>query len=89
MFWSIVRFEIRHHLRNPLLYIIGGLMLMLAFGACHERAEETMYSRLRDYHDTKRKEAIAAWNLTFNTDPSVDDDADEQRTTTSVRVTRV
>ena len=33
MFWSIVRFEIRYHLKNPLLYITSGLFLLLAFGA--------------------------------------------------------
>ncbi len=33
MFWSIVRFEIRYHVRNPLFYITSALFLMLAFGA--------------------------------------------------------
>jgi ABC-type transport system involved in multi-copper enzyme maturation permease subunit len=33
MFWPIVRFEIGYHLKNPLLYVVGGLMGMLAFGA--------------------------------------------------------
>jgi ABC-type transport system involved in multi-copper enzyme maturation permease subunit len=33
MIWSIVRFELRYHLRNPLLYITGGLMLLLSYGA--------------------------------------------------------
>jgi ABC-type transport system involved in multi-copper enzyme maturation permease subunit len=33
MFWPIVRFEICYHLKNPLLYVVGGLMAMLAFGA--------------------------------------------------------
>jgi ABC-type transport system involved in multi-copper enzyme maturation permease subunit len=33
MFWSIVRFEIRYHLKNPLLYITSGLMFLMAFGA--------------------------------------------------------
>ena len=63
--------------------------LMLAFGACHERAQETMYSTLRDYHDEKRKEAIGAWNLSLNSDPSSDDDADLSKGVRSVRLERV
>ena len=63
--------------------------LMLAFGACHERAEETMYSHWRDYHDAKRKEAVAAWNLAFNTDPDADEDADARKSSGMVRVTRL
>ena len=63
--------------------------LTLAYGACHERAEETLYSQLRDYHDAKRKEAIAGWNLTFNTNPDGDEDADTQKSSGIVSVTRV
>ena len=63
--------------------------LMVAFGACHERAEQTMYSHWRDYHDSKRKEAVAAWNLTFNTDPDSDEDADTQKSSGTVRITRL
>lgn len=63
--------------------------LTLAFGACHERADETMYSNLRDYHDAKRKEAIASWNLAFNLDPDDDSDADIQKSSRMVRVTRL
>ena len=62
--------------------------LMLAFGACHERADETMYSQLRDYHDAKRAEAIDAWNITFNTNPDSNEDADVQKSAGMVRVTR-
>ncbi len=50
--------------------------LSMAFGACHERAEETMFSQLRDHHDAKRKEAIDGWVITFNMCPDSDDDAD-------------
>ena len=63
--------------------------LMLAFGACHERAEDTMYSQLRDYHDTKRQEAIAVWNLAFNTNPDTDEDADRAKSSGMVRVARL
>jgi hypothetical protein len=63
--------------------------LMLAAGSCHDRAQETIFSRMRDYHDAKRKEAIAAWNLTFNMDPDVDDQADQSRSTAMVRSTRL
>ena len=63
--------------------------LMLAFGSCHERGGQTMYSQLRDYHDARRREAIAGWNLTLNTDPDTDDNADARRAPASVRVTRL
>lgn len=63
--------------------------LALAFGACHERADETMFSRLRDYHDAKRIEAVESWNIAFNTNPDADDDADRQRSAGAVRVTRM
>ena len=63
--------------------------LMLAFGASHEMAQDTMYSTLRDFHDEKRKEAIAAWNLAFNTDPSSDDDADTGQAASMVRLERL
>ena len=63
--------------------------LMLAFGSCHERAAGTMYSQLRDYHDAKRKEAIAAWNLALNTDPDSDEDADTSRSSAMTRITRL
>ena len=39
--------------------------LMLAFDSCRERSSEVMYSELRDYHDRKRTEAIASWQLTI------------------------
>ncbi|MBL7133525.1 MAG: hypothetical protein ISS78_05455 [Phycisphaerae bacterium] len=63
--------------------------LALAFGACHQRADETMFSNLRDYHDAKRIEAIEVWNIAFNTNPDTDDDADRQRSASAVRVTRM
>lgn len=63
--------------------------LAMAFGACHERAEETMYSQLRDYHDQRRAEAVDAWNLTFNSNPDTDADADMQKSSGMVRVTRL
>ena len=63
--------------------------LTMAFGACHERADETMFSRLRDYHDAKRIEAVEAWNIAFNTNPDTDDDADRQASAGAVRVTRM
>ena len=63
--------------------------LLLAFGSCHERAGETMYSRLRDYHDEKRKEAVAAWRLAFNLDPDDDHDADRAKSVGMTRITRL
>ncbi|MCP4898281.1 MAG: ABC transporter permease subunit [bacterium] len=33
LFWSIVWFEIRYHLKNPLLYITAGLLFLICFGA--------------------------------------------------------
>jgi len=63
--------------------------LMLAFGRSHERAEKTMYSELRDYHDRRRQETIGAWNLTFNADPDGDADADQAGSARAVRVTRL
>ena len=63
--------------------------LMLAFGSCHERHADTMYSQLRDYHDTMRKEAISSWSLAINTDPDVDDDADRQKSVGMARVNRI
>ena len=62
---------------------------MLAFGSCHERASETMYSELRDYHDRKRTEAIASWQLTINIDPDDDDDADRLKSSGMKRVARL
>ncbi|HOD83839.1 MAG: hypothetical protein BWX88_01112 [Planctomycetes bacterium ADurb.Bin126] len=63
--------------------------LMLAFGSCHERADDTMYSRLRDYHDLKRKEAIAAWNLALVSDPDAGGQADHARSVGARYVTRL
>ena len=63
--------------------------LQLALGACHELASDTMYSALRDYHDQKRKEAVAAWHLTFNIDPDDDQDADRTRSAAAGHVTRL
>jgi len=63
--------------------------LELAFGSCHKLAQETMYSELRDRFEQRRKEAIAAWNLTFNTDPDADQDADSLKSANAVRVTRI
>lgn len=63
--------------------------LQLALGACHELAADTMYSALRDYHDQKRKEAIAAWRLTFHTDLDDNQNADETKSAASARVTRL
>jgi hypothetical protein len=62
--------------------------LALAFGACHQRADETMYSHLRDYHDARRREAVQAWNLTLNADPDIDDDADTRRPSGFIPITR-
>jgi len=63
--------------------------LELAFGSCHKLAEETMYSQLRDRFEQRRKDAIAAWNLTFNVDPDSDQDADRLKSITAVRLTRL
>ena len=63
--------------------------LMLAFGQSHERSNATMYSELRNYHDEKRKEAIASWNLAFNSDPDTDDDATDSQHGGAVQITRL
>lgn len=63
--------------------------LMLALGRSHERAEATVFSELRDYHDRRRQEAIGAWNLSFNADPDVDSDAEQAGSARAVRVTRL
>ena len=63
--------------------------LMLAFGRSHERAKDTMYSDLRNYHDEQRKAAIAGWNLALNTDASSDDDADERQHGGAVSIARL
>lgn len=63
--------------------------LMLAFGACHERAQDTMYSQLRDYHNGMREQAIGAWNLSFNTDPDSDEDADTAKSGGMTRIERI
>jgi len=62
--------------------------LELAFGACHKAAEPTMYSALRDRFQARRKEAVAAWKLTFNTDPDSDQDADRGQSASAVRLWR-
>ena len=63
--------------------------LSMVFGRSHERADNTMYSERRDYHDEQRREAVAAWNLTFNTDPDTDDDADTQASAAMVPLERL
>jgi len=63
--------------------------LELAFGACHKLAADTMYSALRDRFEQRRKDAIAAWNLTFNVDPDSDQDADSMKSGNAVRLTRI
>jgi len=63
--------------------------LTLAFGRSHERAGQSMYSELRNYHDEKRREAIDSWNIAFNTDPDDNQDADETRHPSAVPVTRL
>ena len=63
--------------------------LMLAFGSCHQRGTSTMYSQLRDYHDAKRKEAVAAWNLAFNSDPDTDEDADAAMSSSMTHIRRL
>jgi len=63
--------------------------LSLAFGSCHERASETMYSELRDYHDQQRREAVSAWRLAINSDPDNDHDADESKASSMVRPVRL
>ena len=63
--------------------------LMLAFGASHERSQDTMYSSLRDYHNDMRKEAIQSWNLALNSGPDSDDDADRRGAAASVHIERL
>jgi hypothetical protein len=62
---------------------------MLAFGRSHERADKTMYSERRDYHDRRRQEAVGGWRLSFNTDPDGDARADRTAAARAVRVTRL
>ena len=63
--------------------------LELAFGSCHKMASQTMYSQLRDRFEQRRKDAVAAWNLTFNIDPDSDLDADAMKSASAVRLRRV
>jgi len=63
--------------------------LELAMGSKHERHEDTMYSELRDYYAEKRAESMSAWNLTFNTNPSTDSDADTSKGIAMVQPTRL
>ena len=64
--------------------------LELAFGACHKMGETmTMYSGQRDHYAERRKDAISAWNLTFNLDPDGDEDADAMKSASSRRVERI
>lgn len=63
--------------------------LELAFGACHKMGEVTMYSELRDRFAQRRAAAISAWNLTFNLDPDVDQDADAMKSATARRIERI
>jgi len=63
--------------------------LELALGSKHERHDETMYSELRDYYKECRNNAIDSWNLTFNLDPSDNDDADTTSNTTTSFPTRL
>lgn len=53
--------------------------LMLAHAACYGQARSTVDSEARDYHERMKNEAVAAWNLTFNTTPDADTDADESK----------
>ncbi|MFP4354063.1 MAG: hypothetical protein ACLFUJ_02980 [Phycisphaerae bacterium] len=59
--------------------------LELALGSKHQRSEQTMYSQLRDHFARQRQQAIAQWQLTFNTNPDADGQAD---LTAGGRVTR-
>ncbi len=63
--------------------------LQTAFGSCHELGSATMYSQLRDYHESKRIEAIEGWGLTLNLDPDSDEDADTSKSGAMVRTTRL
>jgi len=63
--------------------------LELALGSCHNMAEETMYSQLRDHFARRRVEAVGAWNLTFNTNPDADADADAMKSPATVRLSRI
>jgi len=63
--------------------------LELAIGSCHNMAEETMYSQLRDHFARRRAEAVGAWNLSFNTNPDEDADADASKSPTAVRLSRI
>lgn len=63
--------------------------LELAMGSCHNMAAETMYSQLRDHFAQRRKEAVAAWNLTFNINPDTDADADTSKSPGAVRLSRI
>jgi len=63
--------------------------LELALGSCHNMAEETMYSQLRDHFARRRAEAVGAWNLSFNANPDEDADADTSKSPSAVRLSRI
>lgn len=63
--------------------------LALALGSCHDRAGETLYRELRDYHDRRREQVLAAWNLTLNLDPDADGQADAAASAVTIRPTRL
>ena len=63
--------------------------LMLAHGACYGQSGDTADSVARDYHEEQKNAAVASWNLTFNTDPDADVDADTSAHVGAVPICRV
>lgn len=63
--------------------------LGLIFWACHEMADDTMYSTLGERHEKKYDEEVSRLNPAFNTDPDSDDDADGRDSASAVRIERV
>jgi len=63
--------------------------LCLALGSMHKQADVTMYSDLRDHYRQRYMDAVNAWHLAFNTDPSSDEDNDTMKSARSVRLDRI
>jgi hypothetical protein len=63
--------------------------LGLIFWACHEMADDTMYSSLGERHEKKFDEEVARLRPTFNIDPDTDADADDRKGASAVRMERV
>jgi hypothetical protein len=63
--------------------------LEIAFHRSHERADETMFSELADYHRDQRMEKMGAINPTLSKDPDTNLDADTSGSTSVISLRRV